>query len=139
MSTEITRCENRKHLLLRRVGTAGLIGISLFAISLREFGELCVAVGDSASVVMTPDDSGCQKEKQMQKSKSPYTGEQEAAALIGMTVFALRRWRQLGVGPAYIRLRGRRGRILYERAELLRFVRQYTVTTSESTTVGGAR
>jgi len=75
----------------------------------------------------------------MQKSKSPYTGEQEAAALIGMTVHALRRWRQLGVGPAYIRLRGRRGRILYERAELLRFVRQYTVTTSESTTVGGAR
>jgi hypothetical protein len=75
----------------------------------------------------------------MKKPKSPYCNEQEGAALIGISVFALRRWRHLGVGPAFIRLRGRRGRILYELAELRRFVKQYTVTTSESVNQGGVR
>ena len=75
----------------------------------------------------------------MHQSESLYCGEREAAALIGITVFALRKWRQSGVGPAYIRLRGNRGRILYPRADLVAFVENYRVETSESKKRRGER
>lgn len=66
------------------------------------------------------------------ESDSPYLDEKEAAALIGVSVHALRRWRQRSVGPAYRRLRGDRGRILYRRVDLIEFVETYRVDTSES-------
>lgn len=54
------------------------------------------------------------------------------AEILGIRPQTLRLWRHTGRGPRYIRLGGRYGRVLYDRDELLNWLKQRTfASTSE--------
>ena len=42
----------------------------------------------------------------------------EVVSLVGVTWTTLRRWRKVGYGPPYLRLRGERGEIRYPKSKL---------------------
>ena len=52
----------------------------------------------------------------------PYTdrevGAREAAAVLGVTVATLARWRSQGISPAYMKQPGRSGRVSYSMSDL---------------------
>ena len=58
----------------------------------------------------------------------------EAAKLLGLQPQTIRLWRSKGLGPRYVRLHGSRGRVLYDLADLNRWLdgRKNTVTAKES-------
>ena len=62
--------------------------------------------------------------------------EREAAELVGLSVFTLRKWRQARRGPRFVKLPGAKrrghgsaGRVLYREGDLLAFLEEATVPT----------
>jgi DNA-binding transcriptional MerR regulator len=61
----------------------------------------------------------------------------EAAKLLGLQPQTLRLWRNKGVGPRYVRLHGRRGRALYDIADVMVWLnqRKFKSTAEEAASV----
>jgi DNA-binding transcriptional MerR regulator len=59
---------------------------------------------------------------------------EQAAKLLGIRPQTLRLWRYRGTGPAYIRLTGKTGRVMYDTTDIAEWLRDrtHTCTSEES-------
>ena len=64
--------------------------------------------------------------------------EREAATVLGVSVFTLRKWRWQGKGPRYVKFAGAdrgatgvAGRIAYQESALTDFIQRSTIATSD--------
>lgn len=58
--------------------------------------------------------------------------QEETARYLGKSIFTLRRWRNEGKGPKYVRLgRAHSNTVFYTLSDLDDFIRQHTVASSD--------
>lgn len=69
------------------------------------------------------------------KNFLPLLREQEAADFLGVSDYWMQKARYLGKGPKFVRVGGQYGRaVRYQLADLMDYVRQNTISTTESLT-----
>lgn len=69
------------------------------------------------------------------ETNQEFRHSREAAAFLGLKPQTLRVWRVRGHGPAYVRMGGRFGRVLYRQVDLDEWVREHTFRSTAEETV----